>query len=398
MRCTSLSLAVAAALVGNLAAQDFIGFSYNGQVSATSRGSLGNNPGEVMTRIDGGDYAGWGTDTPGTRTITSLFFVAQDQLAPVLPTTGNTFDIKIYPEDVANPGFPDINAGVVFATGVTGPTIAAGGVPGIAAVAKIVTPSAPVSVPIQGGGDVFVSWVLPAVTATSNLSIQVTLGYQPSTAFTVYDLPGPTQPPASTAPGTPTPITTANTHGVSLVGTTLSLNGRRNHLFDVAHNGTGGCVLGITNQSTFAGSNNPPPTGFGPAPGTADFMSGVSPDGNAFNVGRGDDIAFDFFKTGMPAGSLVFFGITITTPFLAFEPPLPALGLSGTGVLCVDPGDPTFLLNAVFPTTLADEAFWVTSFPAGVRSLLPGYVMNQQAFFMDASFNFAASPCGASHF
>lgn len=395
MRCSLIALAVAAALAGQLAAQDFIGFSYNGQISATSRGSLGNNAGEAMTRIDGSDYAGWGTDTPGTRTLTSLFFVAQDQVAPVSPATGNTFDIKIYPEDVANPGFPDITAGVTFATGVTGPTIAAGGVPGIAAVAKTVTPTTPVSVPIQGGGDVFVSFVLPAVTATSSLSIQIALGYAPSTLFTVYDLPGPTQPPASST--TPTPITVQNTHCVSLVGGVLSLNARRNQLIDVAHNGTGGAVLTSTNQTTYTSSNNPPPAGFGPAPGTANFLSGVSPDGNAFNAGRADDIAFDFFKTGMPAGSLVLFGITLTTPFIASEPPLAALGLSGTGVLCVDPGDPAFFLN-VSITTVANEAFWVTQFPAGVRAQLPGFTINQQAFWLDPNFVFTASPCGAQAF
>ena len=36
----------------------------------------------------------------------------------------------------------------------------------------------------------------------------------------------------------------------------------------------GGVVLGITNQASYTMSNNPPPAGYGPAPGTADALSG----------------------------------------------------------------------------------------------------------------------------
>ncbi|HEX5053986.1 MAG TPA: hypothetical protein VFZ65_19565 [Planctomycetota bacterium] len=388
MRCTSFLLAVTA--VGATAsAQDYIGFSYNGQVGATSRGSLGNNAGEVMTRIDGSDYAGWGTDTPGMRTISSIFCVAQDQTAQPVAAT---FDIRLYPEDVANPGYPDMTQGVPFATGLSGPT----GTGGVAAIVVIATPASPVAVPILGGGDVFVSFVLPAVTATSSLSIQIQLGYQPNTTFTVYDLPGPAQPPAGVVP---TPTTVQNTHGVTFVGGMLILNARRNQLIDVAHSGTGGVVLTSTNQASLLGSANPPPTGFGPAPGTGGFLSGVSPDANGWNAGRVDDITFDYYKTGMPAGSLVLFAMTLTSNFLAAEPPLPAIGLPGTGVLCLDPSDPNLFLNILFPTTVANEAFWTTTFPAAIRPLLPGYRFNQQAFWLDlVTGNWAASPCGAQAF
>src|SRR5262245_51475791 len=268
MRLFPYLFAAFAAGAGNLAAQEFIGFSYNGQISFTSRGFLGFGAvaGEIMNRIDGSDYAGWGTDTPGTRTITSLFFIVQDQNAVATP---ETFSIKLYPESTTNPGFPDLAAGVTFATGVTGPGVPPSGV--VSAAVKVVTPATPVSVPIQGGGDVFVSWVLPASPTASTadgLSIQALDGVATSASVT-KDVPGPRKFPQGNNPAT--------SNGVTLTPpTTLQYSVAREWLFDVAHNGTGGVVMTVTNQTTLTGSNNPPPAGFGPAPGTASFLSGTN--------------------------------------------------------------------------------------------------------------------------
>lgn len=58
--CT-LALALSAQLSAQ-APTEFIGFTYNASVGATSRGSLVNAAGEVMTRIESNDYRGWGTN------------------------------------------------------------------------------------------------------------------------------------------------------------------------------------------------------------------------------------------------------------------------------------------------------------------------------------------------
>src|SRR5262245_46563909 len=181
-------LALLPALAG---AQDFIGLVYNVETSAASRGALGNNAGETMTRIDGSQIAGWGAETPGRRTIRAIACIVQDLDA----ATPEFFDIKLYPEHPTNAGFPDVTAGVTFFTGAPGPT----GTGGMAAL-RVITPAAPVSVPIQNGGDVFVSFVMPVATATDGLSMQVVLGYNAG-AFPKWDTPntllGGTPPPVA---------------------------------------------------------------------------------------------------------------------------------------------------------------------------------------------------------
>ncbi|HEX6813474.1 MAG TPA: hypothetical protein VF384_17780 [Planctomycetota bacterium] len=378
-----LGVSIAAAALASAAASQtpvFIGFSYNAEVGATSRGSLGLLAGKVMTVIKGEDYAGWGATVPGVRTINSIFCIVQDQDAVATP---ETFDIKLYPEDVANPGMPNLAAGVVFASGVAGPPAPTTGT--ISAIVRIVTPATPVTVPIAGSGDVFVSFALPATAvATDGLSIQIVLGYQPSPTFTVFDIPGATQSPDM-------PITVGNTHGMTLVPpTTLTLNRRRNQLIDVAHIGAGGVVMGITNQTSLLGSANPPPTGFGPAPGTADFMSGVSPDVVGINPGRADDITFDYFRGTAAAGNFVFF----FADFGTFGPEIPlALVFPGsTGVVCMNL---TFFQLGSGVCDAQGEAFLVTAFPAALRPLAAGLNIVQQAVELDfAGGVFHTSPCG----
>jgi hypothetical protein len=366
-------------------AQDFIGFSYNSAVGATSRGSVGTAAGEVMTRLDGSEHAGWGLGTAGSRTITSLFFVVQDQNAAASP---ETVDVVLYPEDPANPNFPDLTAGVVFATGVPGPTTGT-----IAAVVQIITPTTPVSVPITGGGDIFVSFVLPASAgwpATDGASIHVVLGYAPAPTFLTFDTPGLAQG------GTPPPAgSPADSHGLARVGAGAAVYNARRHMFlDVAHGTSGGVGLAITNQTSYTASNNPPPAGFGPAPGTADFMSGSNPDVVGGNPGRVDDITMEYFRTGIGTGALVVFLMSFDASF-GPEVPLSTFVAGSTGVLCLNPGAQT--LGIAFTAT--DEAFLTTTIPAGLRPFLIGMPVKQQAAAFDpVLFVLHGSPCDSMTF
>ncbi|MCA8953101.1 MAG: hypothetical protein KDE27_26555 [Planctomycetes bacterium] len=376
---------LAAALASTAAAQDFIGFTYNEQVGATSRGSLGGAAGEVITRIDGDEYGGWGTDTAGMRTISSIFMIIQDQDAVA---TAETFDIYLYAEDPLNPGFPDLTTKTTFAMFEAGPPAPTTGV--ISASAKVVTPATPVAVPIQGGGDIFISFEFAAAPGlgwpTDGLSSQICLGTQPSASFTVFDIPGGAQQPSS-------PAGPNNSHGLSNLGGALTYSSTRNWVIDVEHSTAGGVVLGVTNQTSCVGSNNPPPTGFGPAPGTADFMSGVSPDVVGFNAGRADDVTMEYFRVGSGT-PLVFFLADIGG--FAAEMPLSGLVAGATGVSCVNIGS---FLTLGFVVGSGDEAFLTTTFPAAVRPTLAGFPLIQQAVEFDTANGTAhASPCGRQVF
>ncbi|MFO1077621.1 MAG: hypothetical protein U1E73_07830 [Planctomycetota bacterium] len=385
----ALVMGAIAALTTHGIAQDFVGFFLNNQVGATSRGGISSGAGEVMTRIDGHEYAGWGTDVAGMRTISSIFMIIQDQDAVA---TAETFDIVLYPEDPANPHFPDINAPITFATGIAGPPAPATGV--ISAASRIVTPATPVAVPIQGNGDIFVAFALPANAGwavnppTDGLSAQMVLGYQPSTTFTIFDIPGRAQQPS-------TPGSAANSHGLYRLSGSQSVTYSvcRNWVLDVEHSGVGGCVTGITNQASLLGSANPPPAGFGPCPGTADFESGVAPDVSQFDPARADNVAFDYYRTN--SGSpLVFFLYDFAG---TFGTELPISGVTpGSGVICVNLA--TFI-SAGFRIGSANEAFLVTSFPASSRAALAGFRLIQQAAEFEVATGFVyTSPCGRQSF
>ena len=381
----SIRISVAtAAITAAAAAQapNFIGFSYNNQITATSRFSVGTAAGEVMTVVKGEEYAGWGTDTPGSRTVTSIYMIIQDQDAVATP---EVFDVILYPESAATPGEPDLTAGIPFATGVTGPAAPTSGV--VAAAVKVITPTAPVAVPIVGSGDVFVSFSLPANATwpADGLSTNALYGFSPGAGFTVWDTPGSDQQPQI-------PATVNNTHCFSRIGaaTTVIVNQCRSQILDVAHNGAGGVVLGITNQTSLLGSANPPPAGYGPAPGTGDFMSGVSPDVTGFTTGRADDIAFDYFRGTAAAGNVVLFFADVAA--FGAELPLGLIFPGSTGSICVTP---TFFQIGSAVADPNGEAFLVTTFPAAVRPLAAGLTVIQQALEVDIAGNvFHLSPCG----
>jgi len=370
-----------------------MGFTNNCTISATTRGTVAANAGEYMVRIEGSEYAGWGTEAAGGRTVKSVYLVIQDQDAVA---TAETFDVILYPENPASPGFPLMTAGVIFATGVTGPAAPATGVVGAAA--KTVTPATPVFVPFANASstDIFVSFKFSAANwSTDGLSVQSILGYAPSTAFTIYDSPGPGQPRPLNTVASASP---ANTHAYSFVATAatpLTATPCRQPYFDIQHGGASGVVLTITNQTTWTPSNNPPPAGYGPAPGTASFMSGVNPDvAGTANPGRADDINFDFYQQSLGTGAPVFFLMDLSgsfgpeTPMSVFAP--------GSGVVCLNPA----LLSVLsINFTNAGEAWFVTTIPAAVRPGLGGLPVRQQAIALDpVTGALVASPCGGQKF
>lgn len=390
MKTTLLFSATSLLFAPTLLTQDFIGLSYNGQISATSRGSVQGSAGEVMTRIDGDEIAGWGGTTAGVRTIDALYFILQDQNAVSTP---ESVDILVYPEDPANPGFPDLSGAIVFATGVPGPPAPATGL--IGAVARLVTGPG-VSVPIQGGGDVFISFRFAAAPnwPSDGVSVQVMLGYQPSSSFTVFDTPNGSQggspPPAPSSP--------ADSHGLSRIAAGPAVyNARRQHLVDIAHPGAGGVGLAITNQTSLTGSNNPPPVGFGPAPGTANMLSGTNPDVSGFNAGRVDDITMEFYMTGAPPSLLVAFLLDFS-PIFGPEVPLSFVSAGSTGSSCLLYP----FVVAVLPVTVVGtdvEAFVTTPIPAPLRLLLLGASVKQQAIGLDlGSGTLHGSPCDGMGF
>lgn len=379
-----LSLGLLAAIASPAFAQStFIGFNYNTGVGATSRGALSVGAGDVLNRIDGREYGGWGLGNAGFRTITSINFNIQDQDA--LLTPNEAYDIVAYPEDPLNPHYPDPTQRQVIVTGLTFPTSTAA----ITAYNITATPAVPAQVPIQGNGDIFIGFALPTATGWANdgLSIHIILGYQPSAAFTVWDNPGFGQQPV-------TPTTAATSHGLSCNNGVppYTYNGTRQLYFDIAHSTSAGVVLGITNQTNYLPSNNPPPAGYGPAPGTAGMMSGVSPDVSGYDPLRVDDVTMEYYRAGAGAAPLAFFFLSIggIVPAAA-ELPM-SLFTPGDGVVCLN------LVSAMSlglaNGTATDEAWYTLSFGAG-RSSLQGLPVGQQAIELDlTTFQAHASPCG----
>lgn len=374
-----ISLFALAATPLSAVAQDFLGHTYNVEVSATSRGALGLAAGETMTRLDAAEHAGWGIGAPGYRTVRSIACVVQDADA----ATAETFDIKLYPENPANPGFPDLANGVVFVTAAPGPTGS-----GPLAALRVLTPIAPVAVPIQGSGDVFVSFVLPAATATDGLSMHVVLGYATG-AFPRWDTPSTLQggsPPPAAGP--------ANSYFVNRIGAAMNYSLRRQHWLDVAHTTAGGTGLAITSQPNYPSSANPPPVTWGPAPGTATFLSGSCPDAMATNPGRADDLAMRYTRFGFGNGRVVVFLLDQDfTPGFGSEFAASLVFPGATGVSClVNPSIFGFAL------TVSNEAWLVTPIPAAIRPTLAGLVVKQQAAGIDALGVFHAGPCDAMRF
>lgn len=354
---------VAALAAASLSAQQFVGFTFNTSVGATSRGSVGTAAGEVIGRFDADDYAGWANDpsNPQQRLISSISTTVQDQDAVATP---EVFDVKIYTEDPANANFPLISGGVTAVTGVAGPPAPSSGT--IAAAFRSLTFATPVPVPV--GRDVFVGFAMPAAAwSTDGLSFHINLGYAPSASFLTWDEPGPAMQPLVTT-GTVPPSNSYGLNYIPTAATPLFYSARRQIIIDIATGGAGGVVTAVTNQTNYTISNT--------APGTASFMSGLHPDAvnPPFTAGRADDIGYRLNDTTLPDNSLVFFLVTLGT----FGPEVPLAGLvpGSTGVACLNPA---FTSSLGIGMTTTGSASMVVAIPAAARSIIAGWPLLQQA-------------------
>ncbi|GAB4150160.1 MAG: hypothetical protein Fur0037_18640 [Planctomycetota bacterium] len=366
-------------LASGATAQQFVGFAYHLESGATSRGAIAAGAGETIARFDAGDYAGWANDpvNPAQRSIQGISCIVQDQDAV---TTPELFDVRIYSEDPANPGYPLISSGVVAATGVSGPTPPASGVVG--ADYHSLTFATPVAMPV--GSDVFVAFTVPANAgwfATDGLSFHVSLGYQPNPSFLSFDLPG-----AAMQPFISSAVPPSNSYALSRSSATgiMAYSPRRQMIVDIVTPGSGGCVTASTNQASYASSNGPE--------GTASFLSGLHPDlvNPPANPGRADNLGYRFENLSLPDGSLVFFLMTAG----AFGPEIPLAGAipGSEGVLCLNlPGTRTTGIGF----TVLGEAIFTMTVPAPARSALSGLSLLQQAVAIDVTTGFLhGAPCG----
>lgn len=377
---TCCAVALAASCVS---AQQFVGFAHNLESGATSRGAIAAGAGEVMARFDAGDYAGFGNDAaqPQHRLIQGVACVVQDEDAVSTP---ETFDIRIYREDAAHPGYPLLASGVTAVTGVAGPPAPSSGV--VAASYHSVTFATPVSVPV--GSDLFVAFAVPANNGwfgSDGLSFHVSLGYQPNASYTVFDLAGAAMGPVVTAAVPPEQsyaLSRSQSTGV------MAYSPRRQLIVDLMTAGAGGSVMASTNQASYASSNA--------AVGTASFMSALHPDAAspAYHAGRADDIAYRFEDTTLVDGSPVFFLATLSG--FGAEMALAAAVPGSSGVLCLDL---TMATTLGVGLTSTGEAVLTTVVPAAARSMLAGFTLRQQAVAFDVlTGTLHGAPCGRQSF
>jgi len=373
MLASTLQRGLALSLVlATVSAQEFLGITNNTAIGATSRGSLGGAPGQVIARIDRGDYSGWATDVlfPGMRVINGVDLIIQDQDAVA---TFEVFDIWLYPEDPFAPNMPLLAAGIPVAIGVAGPPPPAAGLVSAAYVDIAIAP--PILMP--AGSDVFVGFALPpnAIWPMDGLSVQIVLGVAVP-GFPTFDLAGPSMAPAPPA---------GNSYGLTFnpaLVVPLVYNGRRQLWTDLQAAVPGGVVGAITTQfASFAPSTV--------APGTASLMSGLHPDAAAppLNAGRADDISYTYFDAALPAGMPVIFCVDFAP--LGAELPLAAFVPGSVGVLCLTP--------MMTPLTMlpmgAGSVSQVILIPPAFRPVLAGFPIAQQAVGFSPA-GLRGSPCG----
>lgn len=374
------ALALAAS---SLSAQQFIGFAHNLESGATSRGAIAGGAGEVMTRIDASDYAGWANDPSNVqnRLIRGVSCIVQDQDAVLTP---ETFNIKFYREDPARPGYPLLSSGVMAVTGVAGPAAPPSGV--VAATYHSITFATPVSMPV--GADTFVAFAVPANNGwfgSDGLSFHFSLGYQPNASYTVFDLPGAAMGPLETSAVTP-----ASSYALSWSQSSgvMAYSTRRQMIVDLASDAAGGVITASTNQGSYISSNG--------ADGTASFMSALHPDAvnPAANVGRADNIGYRFEDTSLADNSPVFYVAALGSfaPELSLSLVVP--GSSGAVALNMQ-NSVTFALGL---TSLGGSQVSVTV-PAGARNFISGWPLLQQAVAYDGlTGTLHAAPAGRQVF
>jgi hypothetical protein len=371
---------------------------FNVSTGATTRGAIGVNAGQQLTRIDASDYQGIGNPviTGGLVTayeINGLQYVMQDQN----DATPETYSIYFYSESATNPNFPDfvgtdplgtnsLNGAAGFGpftqatTGTAGGTISAF----IYTLNWTQPPPAglgapPVAYPV--GRDFFIAIShppSPGWATTDGGSVHINLGTNPNFPppnTNTYDLKGP---------GLIGDGVTNNSYGYAhntTNGTLASGGPRQYHMVPLVLPTVGvGVATATTNQASYPISNA--------APGTASFFSALHPDGSSTptTAGRVDDSYYVYFGAG--AGNLVFLLADFSTAPVTL--PLSAFLAGSTGVYCLN--SPTVLTFAISAGTGQDSFGLLWS--ANARNFLLGqsFVLQGVAFDTVAT-TLKGAPC-----
>lgn len=387
-------LLAGAAIAAALPAQNRMGtFDNTGTTYATRGGAAAanTNPADLFVRLDKEKYAGFTTGlTPGTREITGLNFVMQDQNL----ATQEPFNLIVYTESATTPNFPDVTTPVGL-SGAFGLPIGTGG-GAYNASANFATPlSAPAA------GDVFVGlrfttpWTISGGQVTDGPSVWEIRGVVVTATGASYDLPGPGRPSAPPEEGTfggiYVPTTTTGPVGPAYPITAPTMY-KISPVLPIA----GGCATAVTNQANHVESTSASVAGFtvqAPGAGTACMMSGLHPDSAnpPLNGGRADDIGAIYVNTAanVPTGSPVFFLIDLGT----FGPEIPVSAFipGSTGVVCLNLGTAQTLAITLMGSGFTSH---VATFPASARSLLSGISWLRQTVGFNVTTGQAhAGPC-----
>lgn len=356
---------------------------FNVSTGATTRGTVGVNAGQQLTRYDASDYVGIGKEV-GTPLVTGfeiagLTYVLQDQN----DATPETYSLWAYSESPTNPNFPNFLAsdpvgvnsiptpGVALFSGVQASTGTAGGT--ISAYIYTVNFTTPVVYP--AGLDLFLAVEHPAAAgwaATDGGSVHINLGISPNfppPTVNTFDLKGP---------GVIGDGLTNNSYGYAhntTNGALASGGARQYHIIPLVATTAGvGVALATTNQSSYPISNV--------APGTASFFSALHPDGSnsPTTAGRVDDSHYMYF--GATAGNLVFFLADLNaSPVLV---PLGGILAGSAGVTCLNA--PT-VLGFVLASGTGQDSWSLLWGPANnaVRGFLTGSTFLLQGVAFDTT-------------
>ena len=372
-----LSLACSAT---SLLAQTNSQMYFNVSTGATTRGAVGVNAGQQLTRYDAQDYVGIGREVGSPLVtgfeISGLTYVLQDQN----DSTPETYSLYIYSESATNPSFPDFLATDPVgqnALGSFGPyTQATTGTAGGTISAYIYTVNFTTPVVYPAGRDFFLAVSHPAApgwAATDGGSVHINLGISanfPPPTVNTFDLKGP-----GLVGGGVTNASYGYAHNTTN-GTLASGGARQYDIIPLVAATAGiGVATATTNQSSYPISNT--------TPGTASFFSALHPDASnsPTTAGRVDDSHYVYF--GAAAGNLVFFLADLSaSPVLV---PLGGILPGSAGVTCLN--SPTVLGFTISAGTGQDQwdLLWgpannnVRGFLTGATFLLQGVAFDTAA-------------------
>ena len=345
--------------------QQAVGFTYRVTASGASRGSLGANAGEILQRIDHGDYRGWATDAnwQNDHVMTGLRYTIQDQES----ASSEVYDLVFRTE---NPGLADFPLAGAPAAAITGLTLP----PACGTNAWVVTVTFASPVHLPKDREVFLGFGVQPAPAwpLEGVSLWVSLG----------DLPGPR------------PVGQGSYVLVRTSAGAYQYQGPRQLIVDVLANVPGGVAMAVTNQTSYPPSNTPP--------GTASFYSGLHPDARTIpaHAGRADDIGYTFFDNSLPPGTSVFFGVTLA----GFNPAKSFWANYGFPVLPASVGQECILAANWFTlwvgaTDASGVANYTWSLTAAQRTVIGGLdIVWQGIAVLPPPLVFRAGPCARQQF